>query len=91
MIDAPFGRAQGHVQHGPVLGDVDLLAAKHGVDALPQAGLLGQLEKQLEGFVGDAIFRVVQKTPAASAVMRCPRSGSLANSSRRCTPLIVLR
>ena len=37
----PFGRAQGDVQHRPLLGDVDLVPAKHGVDALPQAGFLG--------------------------------------------------
>ena len=34
--------AQRHVQHGAVLGDVDLLAREHGVDALAQAGLLGE-------------------------------------------------
>ena len=28
-----FGRAQGDVQDGAVLGDVDLVAAEHGVDA----------------------------------------------------------
>ena len=29
-----FGRAQGDVQHGALLGDVDLVAAEHGVDVL---------------------------------------------------------
>ncbi len=40
-------RAQRHVQHRAVLGDVDLLAAEHGVDAL-RAGpaSLGQLQQQ---------------------------------------------
>ena len=33
-------RAQRDVQHGAVLGDVDLLAAEHRVDARAQAGLL---------------------------------------------------
>ena len=42
-IDAPLRRAQRDVQHGAVLGDVDLLAAEHRVDPLAQAGLLGQL------------------------------------------------
>ena len=28
-----LGRPQRDVQHGPVLGDVDVLAAEHGVDA----------------------------------------------------------
>ena len=53
-------RAQGHVQDGPVFRDVDLLAPEHGVDALAQAGFLGQLQEQLERFVGDAVLRVVE-------------------------------
>ena len=36
-------RAQRHVQHGTVLGEVDLLAREHLVHALAQARLLGQL------------------------------------------------
>ena len=56
-----FGRAQGHVQHGALLRDVDFLAAEHGVDPRSQAGFLGQLEQQLEGFVGDAVLRVIQE------------------------------
>ena len=42
-----FRRAQGHVQDGAVLRDVDLLAAEHGVDPRSQAGLLGQLNEEL--------------------------------------------
>ena len=42
---APVGRAQGDVQDGPLLGDVDLLAAEHGVDARREARLLGQIEQ----------------------------------------------
>jgi hypothetical protein len=33
--------AQGHVQHRPVLGDVDAPAGEHVVDLGPQAGPLG--------------------------------------------------
>ena len=58
-----FRRAQGHVQDRPLLRDVDLLAAKHGVDSRSQARLLGQLQEKLEGFVGDAVLRVVQEEP----------------------------
>jgi hypothetical protein len=57
----PFGRSQGDVQDGPVFGDVDLFPAKHGVDALAQAGLLGKLEEELAGFLGDAVLGVVEK------------------------------
>ena len=53
-------RAQGHVQHGAVFGDVDLVAAEHGVDARAQAGFLGQLHEQPERLVGDAVLRVVE-------------------------------
>ena len=49
------------MQHRAVLGDVDLLAAEHGVDAAAQAGFLGQLQKQLQRFVGDAVLRVVEE------------------------------
>ena len=62
-MDAPLRRAQGHVQDGPVLRDVDLLAAEHGVDPRSQAGFLGQLQEKLERFVGDAILRVVEVEP----------------------------
>ena len=53
-------RAQGHVQDGAVFRDVDLLAPEHGVDPRAQSGFLRQLQEELEGFVGDAILRVVQ-------------------------------
>ena len=35
--DLVAGGPQGHVEDGPVLGDVDVLAGPHGVDALAQA------------------------------------------------------
>ena len=53
-------RAQRDMQHGAALGNVDLLAAKHRVDALAQARLLGELDEQLDGVVGDAILGVVE-------------------------------
>ena len=56
----PFRGAQGHVQHGAVLGDVDLLAAEHGVDPRAQTALVGQLQQQLERLVGDAVLRVIE-------------------------------
>ena len=55
--------AQGHVQDGAVLGDVDLLAAKHGVDASFQARFLGQLQQQAERLVGDAVLGVIEEEP----------------------------
>ena len=55
------GRAQGHVQDGPVLRDVDLLAPEHRVDAGAQAGFLGELEEELQRLVGDPVLRVVEE------------------------------
>ena len=57
------GSAQGHVEHGAVLRHVDLLAPEHGVDAGAQAGLLGELEEERQGLVGDAMLRVVEIDP----------------------------
>ena len=61
MIGCAFGSAQGDVQDGAVFGDVDLVAAEHGVDAGAEAGLLGQLQQQLQRLVGDAVLRVVEE------------------------------
>ena len=36
-----FRGAQRHMQHRSLLGDIDLLPAKHRVDSRLQAGLLG--------------------------------------------------
>ncbi len=56
-----LGRAQGHMQHRALLGDVDLVAAKHGIDARTQVRLFRQLEQKLDGFIGDAVFRIIEK------------------------------
>ena len=56
-----FRGAQGDVQHGAILGDVDLLAAEHRVDPVAQARLLGQLQQEVERLVGDAVLGVVEE------------------------------
>src|SRR4030095_9358 len=48
------------VEHRALLRCVDLLAAEHGVDVLTQARLLGKLEQQGQGFVGDAVLGIVE-------------------------------
>src|SRR5262249_20697766 len=53
-------RTQRNVQHSSVLGDVDLVAAKHRVDALAQTGLLRQFNEQPHCFFRDAVFRVIE-------------------------------
>jgi hypothetical protein len=56
-----FGSAKGYVEDGAVFGGVDLLAGEHGFAVLGEAGLLGQREEKLEGFVGDAVLGVVEE------------------------------
>ena len=56
-----FGRAEGHVQHGAMLGEVNFVSAKHGVDLRAQARLLGQLEEEAESLLRDAILRIVEE------------------------------
>ncbi len=53
-------RAQGDVQDRAIFCDVDFIAPKHGVDAFAQPGFLGKLQQKLEGFVRDAVLRVIQ-------------------------------
>ena len=48
------------MQDGSLFGEVDLFTPEHGVNPGSQVGFLGQLQEQLEGFVGDAILRVIQ-------------------------------
>ncbi len=52
----PSGRPQGHVQHRSLLGDVDLVPAKHGFDPGPHARFLRQREQQLQRFVRNQVF-----------------------------------
>ena len=59
-IVASSGAAQRGVQHRAVLGDVDLVAAEHRVDALTQAGPARQLQEETQRLVGDAVLRVVE-------------------------------
>ena len=49
------------MKDGAVLGDVDLLARKHGFCALFEAGFFGYAEEEFEGFVGDAVLGVVEE------------------------------
>ncbi len=56
----PLGGAQGHVQDGPLFGDVDLLAPEHGIDSGPQAGFLRQLQQQRYRLVGNAVLGIIE-------------------------------
>jgi hypothetical protein len=56
----PFRRPKGCVQHGSFFGDVDLFPPDHGVNAVLEAAFPGQFQKQGKGFVGDAVFGIIQ-------------------------------
>jgi len=44
-----------------ILGDVDLFTVEHSVDTVFEARFLGQLKKQLDGLIGNAILRIVKE------------------------------
>ena len=69
------GHAQGDVQHGAVLGDVDVLPAEHRVPAFGQAGLFGQVDQQPYGLVGDPVLGVVEVDPGRLRGQPFPTAG----------------
>ena len=56
----PARRPQRRMEHGPVFGAVDLLALEHGVNPLPQAGFVRELQQELHRLAGDAVLRVIE-------------------------------
>src|SRR5579863_10286224 len=55
-----LGSTQRDMENGPPFGDVDLLASKHGVDTLTQAGLLCKLDEQPDRLIGNAVLRIIE-------------------------------
>ena len=55
------GGAECGVENGAVLGRVDLVATEHRIDAVAEAGGIGQRDEIGNGLLGDDIFRVVEK------------------------------
>src|SRR5580700_10012169 len=51
---------QCNVQDCVLLSDVDLVPAKHGIDACPQARLFSELKKEMHRFIGDTVLGVIQ-------------------------------
>ena len=64
MIRIGLGRAQRDVQHGAILGDVDLFAGKHRVAAALDVGGLGQRQQQRHRLAGHRAFRPVEQQAA---------------------------
>ena len=56
-------QAQRGVQDGPVLGDVDVVAAEHRLDALRSPRLVRELQEQRDRLVRDPVLRVVEVEP----------------------------
>src|SRR6266516_4863914 len=56
----PLRHAQGDVEDGPVLGDVDPLSSEHGVPPLREPALLGEPEQQTDRLVRDPVLRIVE-------------------------------
>ena len=59
--------AQRGVEHGPVLGAVDLVAGEHPVAPAGDVGLLGEREQELHGLGGRAVLGVVDEDAARLA------------------------
>ena len=55
------GHAQGHVQHGAVLGGVDVPAGEHGIAVFLEAGPASHREESVETLLVDAVLRVVEE------------------------------
>ena len=56
-------RAKRHVEHRPVLGDVDAIAAEHLLDPFVEASGSGEREQSVERFAPHAVLRVVHVEP----------------------------
>ena len=55
---------QRNVEYGAVLGDVDLLAGKHRLNAGLESGFFGELKQQLERLISQAILGVIEEDAA---------------------------
>src|SRR5207302_281302 len=52
--------AEGDVEDGAVLGEVDLFAVEHGVAALGEIRLVGKVDQQAHRVTGDAVLGIVE-------------------------------
>ena len=69
--------AQRDVQHGAVLGEVDLLPREHLLRPPRHVRLQRQVEEEPHGFVGHAVFRVIEEdvTSLGGELFKAPRVG----------------
>ena len=70
-----LGCSQRDVEHGPVLGDVDVLAGEHRIPELLDAGGAGEVGEQRDRVPGDPVLRPVD-VEVARPRRRAPRPDS---------------
>ena len=56
-----FRGAEGRVENGAVLRDVDFFAGEHGLRAGAKAGLFSQLDEEFQGLIRYAVFGEVEE------------------------------
>ncbi len=57
----PARLAQGHMQHGAILGAIDVLAREHALDAIAQLHEIGQRIQLVQRFLVDALPREIHR------------------------------
>ena len=53
--------SQSSVEDGTVLGEVDLVSAEHGITLALDAGLLGQLDEEVQGLICEEVLAEVEE------------------------------
>ena len=56
--------AEGCVEHGAVLGDVDLVTTEHGIDLAAQIGGVREIDEASNCLAGDQVLRIIQEKPS---------------------------
>ena len=56
--------AEGGVEDGAVLGDVDFIAPEHGIDFATQTGGVREIDEASDCLAGDQVFRIIQEKPS---------------------------
>jgi hypothetical protein len=49
------------VQHGAVLGEIDLVAAEHGRDPIGESRLPSEFQEEIQGGLGDSVLRIIKE------------------------------
>ena len=55
--------AEGCMQNGSVLGDVDLVTTEHGINLFAQTSGIREIDQASDCLAGDQVFRIIQEKP----------------------------